>query len=267
MEEHPIEEYTEWTGAVNEQEVATLELTHEKSALTPRGLAELGGLVAYYSDQDDVEAIVIAGGPEAFCVGFDVEGFVDLFDETPDDPSARGRRLRELAGYFHSSILEIRNTSLPVVAAVDGVAAGGGFSLVLATDYVVASTDAVFTHAYTNIGATADGGSTYFLPHLVGLQKAKELVFMPQPLSPDEMADLGLVNEVVEEDFEGAVAEVAAELARRPTEAIARTKRMLNESFDSTLETQLEREREAFAAVAETETFESRVRAFVERRR
>lgn len=266
MTDLPSEEFTEWNASLDNG-VATVELTHENSAINKRGLVELRDTLAYLVNQDDVGSIVFTGGPEAFCVGMDVESFVDLVDETSTESATRRRRIRELIRQFHASIVEIREARQPIIAAVDGVAAGGGFSLALACDLVFASPSAAFTHAYTDIGATADGGSSYFLPHVVGMQKAKELVFTPQPVSPLEMADHGVVNEVITEDFQATVEEHARELAERPSEAIARTKGLLNEAPDSTMEAQLERERQEFTEIAQTEEFERRVQAFFERRR
>lgn len=266
MADLPTEEFTEWNASLDDG-VATVELTHEKGAINERGLIEFRDTLEHLVNRDDVGAIVLAGGPEAFCVGMDVEAFVDLVDQTATDSVERRHRICKFIRQFHASIIEIREARQPVIAAVDGVAAGGGFSLALASDLVFASPDAAFTHAYTDIGATADGGSTYFLPHLIGLQKAKELVFTAQPVSPSEMADLGVVNEVINEDFQATVKERARELADRPSEAISRTKSLLNEGPDSMMEAQLERERQEFTEIAQTEEFERRVRGFFECRR
>lgn len=264
MHDLPTANFEEWSAALDAG-VATVELDHEKSAITERGLVELRDTLEHLIDRDDVQVVVLAGGSEAFCVGMDVGEFATLVAETPDDEATRRRRIREFIRTFHESILAIRRAPQPVVAAVDGTAAGGGLSLVLAADYVVASTDAAFTHAYTDIGATADGGSTYFLPHLVGMQTAKELVFTPQPVSPERMAELGVVNDVVDREFQAIVDERARELAQRPAEAIAHTKRLLNRGIESPLESHLEAEREAMAEIVTTEAFEQRVQAFAER--
>lgn len=265
MVDVPTTEFTEWDASVDDHGVATVELTHDKSAINDRGLVEFRDTLEWVVNQDEVAVIVLAGGPDAFCVGMDVESFAELVADTPTDSAERRRRLRAFIRQFHASIVEIREAHQPVVAAVDGMAAGGGFSLALASDLVYASPDASFTHAYTDLGATADGGSTYFLPRLVGLQKAKELVFTPHPASPSALEELGLVNEVIDESFEESVRERARTLADRPADAIAHTKRLLNESFDSTMAAQLQSERRAFADIAGTETFERRVEAFVER--
>lgn len=258
------DDYDEWDVSVDDRGVATLRLLHEKSAINKRGMTEFRDLFSHLPHLDEVRAILVTGGSGPFCVGLEMQTFVDILDATPDDDAERQRRIRDLVHRFHGAVLEMRNAPCPIVAAVDGVAAGGGFSLALASDYVLASPQATFTHAYTNIGATADGGSTYYLPRLVGIQKAKELVFTPQPVSAAEMADLGLVNDVVDERFESAVRERTQELVDRPTEAIARSKRLLNESLDSTLEQQLQREHDHMAEVVLTEEFEARVRAFVD---
>lgn len=256
--------YEGWDVSVDDDGVATVALRHENAAIDERGMREYRDLLSRLPHEEGVEAILLTGGPESFCVGLEIQTFVDILDETADDAAERQRRIRDLVKCFHGAVLEMRNAPCPVVAAVDGTAAGGGFSIALASDYVVASPEASFTHAYTNIGATADGGSTYYLPRLVGIQKAKELVFAPQPVSAAEMADLGLVNDVLTGSFESAARERARELADRPSEAIARSKRLLNESLDSTLEQQLQREHDDMADVILTDEFEARVRAFVD---
>lgn len=267
MVDLPTEEFTEWNASLDVHGVATLELIHEKSAIDAQGLVELRDTLEALVNRDEVGTILLTGGPDAFCVGLDIETFDEVIGETGTDSPDRRRRIREFVRQFHASIVEMREARQPVVAAVDGVAAGGGFSLALASDIVLASTDAAFTHAYTDLGATADGGSTYFLPRLVGLQKAKEIVFTPQPVSASEMADLGVVNKVIDGDFEATVEERARELADRPSVAIAHTKRLLNESLDTTMEAQLQRERRAFAEIGATETFERCVEAFLDHRR
>ncbi|WP_254838551.1 enoyl-CoA hydratase/isomerase family protein [Natronomonas marina] len=255
--------YEEWAVSVSDHGIASVELRHEKDAIDERGMVEFHEMLGRLPHRDDVEVILLTGGSSAFCVGLDIATFVDIFDATEGDEVERQRRIRELIHRFHGAILEMATVGCPVIAAVNGFAAGGGFSIALASDQIIASADAEFTHAYTDIGASSDGGSTYFLPRLVGLQKAKELVFTPQPLSADRMAELGVVNQVVEEDFEETVRERARTLADRPTEAIARSKRLLNGSLDATLEGQLEREREDMAEIVLTEEFERRVRGFV----
>jgi len=255
--------FTEWSATLDEYGVATIELTHEKSALNDVGLVELRDILETLVNRTDVEVIVISGGTAAFCLGLDIRTFAEIVEETGTDSSERRRQIREYIRLFHASIVEIREARQPVIAAVDGMAAGGGFSLALASDLILASLNAAFTHAYTDLGVTSDGGSTYTLPRLVGLQKAKELVFASQPVAAPEMADLGVVNEVIDEDFEATVDERARELADRPSEAIAHTKRLLNEGVESTMETQLQRERRAFTEVTGTDTFERRVEEFL----
>jgi len=254
--------YDGWEVSVDGHGVATLRLLDENAAIDGGAMAEFRTLFERLPHDPDVDAVLVTGGPSAFCVGLDIGTFVDILDATEDDAAERQRRIRDLIHQFHGAVLGMAGADCPVVAAVDGVAAGGGFSIALASDIVLASPEAAFTHAYTDIGATADGGSTYFLPRLVGLQKAKELVFAPQPLSADEMADLGVVNDVLEGEFQAAAHERARALADRPTEAVARSKRLLNRSLDSTLERQLEREREDMAEIVLTEEFQARVREF-----
>lgn len=255
--------YDEWSVSVDDYGVATLRLLHEKAALNRQGMSEFQDIFSRLPHKEAVEAILITGGERVFCVGLEIQTFVDILDESSTEEGELERRIGQLIQNFHGAILDMTSADCPVVAAVDGTAAGGGFSIALASDHVVATPEAKFTHAYTNIGATADGGSTYFLPRVVGLQKAKELVFAPQPISAEDMADLGIVNEVLDEPFEEGARERARELADRPTEAIARSKQLLNQSLDSTLEQQLERERADMTNIVKTDDFGARVREFI----
>ena len=263
MSQSTTDSYEQWQTSIDEDGVATVEHTNPASALTVTGLEELVTVLDSLSHDEAVEVILLRGGPRAFCVGMEIEEFVSMLDDTADDDLKRQQKIRAYIRTFHDSILAIRQAPQPVVAAVDGAAAGGGLSLVLATDYVIASQEATFTHAYTSIGATSDGGSTYMLPYLVGAQKAKELVFFSDSLSPEEMADLGLVNDVVDSGFDEVVSDRARELASRPSIAIAATKRLMNEAFDTSFEQHLESERSAFADMVTTETFDQSVRSFV----
>lgn len=263
MSNIPTDNFTEWSATLDDYGIATIELNHDNSAINDLGLVELRDILEALVNHADVEVILFSGGPAAFCLGLDIRTFAEMVEETETDSPERRKQTREFIRLFHASIVEIREARQPVIAAVDGMAAGGGFSLALASDLILASSNAAFTHAYTDLGVTADGGSTYTLPRLVGLQKAKEFVFTPQPVSASKMADLGIVNEVIDGDFKATVHERARELADRPSVAIAHTKRLLNEGVDSTMEAQLQRERRAFTEVIGTETFEQRVEDFL----
>ena len=215
----------------------------------------------------EVRSVLLTGSGEAFCSGADVREFTAQLDS--GGPAGISDHLRDLAGFFHDSvILPIRQLEKPVVAGVNGVAAGGGFSLMTACDLRVAADNARFLMAYANIGATADGGSTFFLPRLIGTSRAMELYLSNQPLSAEAALSIGLVSQVFPAaDFSRLAMETALRLAQGPTTAYARVKAMFESTWQAGLETQLDQETEFISDIALTHDFQDGVRAFSEKRR
>ena len=206
-------------------------------------------------------AAVIRGAGPAFLAGGDVGAFHANLPRADE-------LIRELAGELHHAILALRRAPKPVLASVHGAVAGAGVSLMAAADMALAADDAVFTLAYSRIGASPDGGATYFLPRLLGVRRTLELTMLSDPVDARAALGLGLVNRVV------AAAELAAEtdrmarrLAQGATRAFTETKRLVNESCERTLAEQLDAEVEAFARCARTRDFGEGVSAFVEKRR
>src|SRR6185437_3563048 len=160
------------------------------------------------ADEDRaVRCIVITGAGKAFCAGGDVKDFAD-------NPDRIGIIIKELATYLHGAVSRLARTAKPVVMAVNGIAAGGGFSLALSGDLVVATESAKFTMAYSKIAASPDGSSSYFLPRLVGLRRAMELYFTNRVLTAREAVEWGMITRAVPDgEFAGAVATLAGELA------------------------------------------------------
>ena len=163
---------------------------------------------ALEADEDRaVRCIVITGAGKAFCAGGDVKDFNDSQDRA-------GILIKELTTYLHGAVSRLARTAKPVVMAVNGVAAGGGMSLALAGDLVVAAESAKFTMAYSRIAAAPDGSSSYFLPRMIGLRRALELHYTNRVLSAREAMDWGLVNRVhPDAEFPESVAALAKELA------------------------------------------------------
>src|SRR5207245_2925849 len=163
------------------------------------------------ADEDRaVRCVVITGAGKAFCAGGDVKDF-------NDNPDRIGTLIKELTTYLHGAVSRLARTAKPVIMAVNGVAAGGGMSLALAGDLVVAAESTKFTMAYSKIAASPDGSSSYFLPRMIGLRRALELHYTNRVLSAREAMDWGLVNRVhPDAEFPGAVAGLARELARGP---------------------------------------------------
>jgi len=216
---------------------------------------------AVAADEDDaVRAIVVTGAGAAFCAGGDLKFFAENLDGI-------GAALKRLIVDFHGAVSRLVRTPKPVLTAVNGVAAGAGMSLALAGDFVLAAESARFTLAYGAIGASPDGGSTWFLPRLLGQRRAMELYLTNRTLAAREALDWGLVTRVVEDaQFEAQVQALAGELAAGPTFACGRAKALFQRSLNETLETQMEYEAQAIAACARSEDFRNAVRAFAEKR-
>jgi 2-(1,2-epoxy-1,2-dihydrophenyl)acetyl-CoA isomerase len=212
---------------------------------------------ALEADEDQaVRCIVITGAGKAFCAGGDVKVFHDHADRI-------GIVIKELTTYLHGAVSRLARTAKPVIMAVNGVAAGGGMSLALAGDLVVAAESAKFTMAYSKIAASPDGSSSYFLPRLIGLRRALELHYTNRVLSAREALDWGLVTRVhPDREFSSAVATLSKELAKGPTIAFGRAKLLFHQSTQESLESQMELEAQAIAASGHTEDFRNGVAAF-----
>jgi 2-(1,2-epoxy-1,2-dihydrophenyl)acetyl-CoA isomerase len=209
------------------------------------------------ADEDRaVRCIVITGAGKAFCAGGDVKDFADNLDRV-------GVLMKELTTYLHGAVSRLARTPKPVVMAVNGVAAGGGLSLALAGDLVVATESARFTMAYSKIAASPDGSSTYFLPRLIGLRRALELHYTNRVLGAREALEWGLVSRVhPDAEFAAGVGALARELAQGPTLAFGRAKALFHQSTQESLETQMELEAQAIAQSGRTEDFRDGVTAF-----
>jgi 2-(1,2-epoxy-1,2-dihydrophenyl)acetyl-CoA isomerase len=207
-------------------------------------------------DDPRVRCVVITGAGRAFCAGGDVKDFVQSLDRI-------GAHVKELTTYLHGAVSRLCRSDKPVICAVNGIAAGGGFSLALSGDIVIAAESAKFTMAYSKIAATPDGSSSYFLPRLVGLRKALDLYLTNRVLTAKEALDWGLVTRVVPDaEFKASVDALARELAQGPTKAFGAAKRLFHQSTWESLETQMELEAQAIAASGRTEDFRNGVTAF-----
>ncbi|HEU6444712.1 MAG TPA: enoyl-CoA hydratase-related protein [Gaiellaceae bacterium] len=205
----------------------------------------------------EVRAVVLTGAGRGFCVGQDLTEF----REAPGDI---GDRLRS---NYHPNVLAIRALEKPVIAAVNGAAAGAGLSFACACDIRIASNAAAFVPAFINIGLVPDSGGTYFLARLLGPARAFEWMTSGRRLSAEEAHAWGLVSEVVlADDLAARAAELAAQLAAMPTRGIGMTKRLFDRAGESTLEEQLEWEAQLQSAATKTEDFREGVAAFLEKR-
>jgi 2-(1,2-epoxy-1,2-dihydrophenyl)acetyl-CoA isomerase len=204
-----------------------------------------------------VRAVVITGAGRGFCVGQDLTEF----REAPGDI---GSRLRH---NYHPNILAIRALEKPVIAAVNGAAAGAGMSFACACDLRIAADSAAFIPAFINIGLIPDSGGSYFVTRILGPARAFEWLTSGKKLTAAEAHTWGLVSEVVETDALAArAAELAARLADMPTRGIGMTKRLVDSAVGASLEEQLEREAQLQTAATQTEDFREGVSAFLEKR-
>jgi 2-(1,2-epoxy-1,2-dihydrophenyl)acetyl-CoA isomerase len=205
----------------------------------------------------DVRAVVITGAGRGFCVGQDLTEFKEASGDI-------GSRLRET---YHPNVRAIRALEKPVIAAVNGAAAGAGMSFACACDLRIASDAAGFVPAFINIGLVPDSGGSYFVTRILGPARAFEWLASGRKLTAVEAHAWGLVSEVVEGDALAArVGEIAAHLAALPTRGIGMTKRLIDHALNATLEQQLEREAELQTAATQTEDFKEGVTAFLEKR-
>ncbi len=206
-----------------------------------------------------IRAIVITGSGKAFCAG------QDLGEAT--DPNGPGIK-RIVEEHYNPIILKIRAMPKPVIAAVNGVAAGAGANIALACDIVFAASSSSFIQAFSKIGLVPDSGGTYTLPRLVGLNLASALMITGDKLSAQDARSFGLVYKVFEDPqlLEQSLHQ-AEQLAAMPTMAIARTKELLNQTFSNTLEQQLYAERDMQVKSAQGYDYKEGVKAFLEKRK
>ncbi|MBR0684374.1 enoyl-CoA hydratase/isomerase family protein [Bradyrhizobium manausense] len=206
-----------------------------------------------------VRCIVLSGEGRAFLAGGDIAKFAENFEETPS-------LIHELLDALHPAILALRETPAPVVAAVRGAAAGAGLSLVLAADLVVAADDARFVIAYDKVGASPDGGGTWFLPRKIGRARSFELMLLGRTIDAATARAYGIVNEIVPAaDLDGYAAELAERIACGPTRAYGAFKRLVDAELP--LAQHLEAERAAFISATQTADFREGVSAFIEKRK
>lgn len=247
--------------------VATITLNRPESrnALTPEMIAALGQAIET-CNAPPIRAVLLTGAGGAFCAGADVKQLADTLDQ--GGPEAIAQHIRRLADALHHQVvLPLCRLPKPVVAAVNGPAAGAGFSLTLAADVRLAAQSARFLMAYANIGAPADGGSTWLLPRLLGAGRAMELYLASQPVGAPRALELGLVSQVCPDDeLPRHAQETAQRLAAGPTAAYARVKQLYHQSWHRALESQLDAETEAFAQTALTRDFQEGIKAFAARR-
>lgn len=212
----------------------------------------------FASKDEQIRAIVITGEGKAFCAGQDLAEATD-----PNGPA-----LQDIVKKHYNPIIElIRNIEKPIIAAVNGVAAGAGANIALACDITIAKHSASFIQAFSKIGLIPDSGGTYFLPRIIGSQKALALMITGDKISAQEADQMNMIYKAVaDEEFEAFVYKFAGNLAQMPTKALGLTKRAVNRTFNHTLTEQLALEEVLQTEAGSTYDFKEGVKAFLEKR-
>jgi 2-(1,2-epoxy-1,2-dihydrophenyl)acetyl-CoA isomerase len=214
-----------------------------------------------YARNRDVGGVVITGEGKAFCAGGDLRAVAGL-------GRPFGEAFHELAAIYHQAIVEIRRMPKPVVAAINGLAAGGGFSLALACDFRVMASSAQLRQAYTSNGLSIDGGGTFTLPRLVGMARALEIAAFDPPISAEQAIAWGLVTEVVDDGSTTARAHLLAEnIKRGALTSFAASKELISDAFSTPFEAQLEKERRYLSSCADHPNGHEGITAFLEKRK
>ncbi|WP_417596582.1 enoyl-CoA hydratase/isomerase family protein [Oceanospirillum sp.] len=239
----------------------TLNRPHAFNAMDEDAMRRLSELANQCACDSSLRAVVITGsGDKAFSAGGDVAAFAD-------DPDSVDRLLMDMTTYFHSAIARLSRLPLPVIGAINGMTAGAGLGLMACCDLVIAADTARFTSAYTQIGFSPDGSTSYYLTQQIGPRRAKEFFMTNRVLDAATALDWGLVNRVVPADrLEATVQELAKMLATGPTLAYAKVKQLVGSAHTATLESQMELESQSIAALSKTLDGREGVQSFIAKR-
>ena len=212
------------------------------------------------SEDPEIRAVILTGAGRLFSGGGDLKSFAAHGDNMP-------YHLKEVTTYLHAAVSRFTRMDAPVIAAVNGTAGGAGMSLCCFCDLVLAAESAKFTMAYTRVGLTPDGSSTYFLPRIVGLKRALELTLTNRLLTAQEAMEWGIVTKVVPDaNLQAEADALATQLAAGAPGAFGGAKRLLHSGWSETLETQMELETQTIAARAHTADGREGIAAFIEKR-
>jgi len=209
-------------------------------------------------DDPEVRAVVLTGSGRAFSAGQDLEEAIN--------PAMNSQEILNIQ--YNPIVKRIRNLPKPVIAAVNGIAAGAGANIAFMCDIVIASEKASFIQSFSNIGLIPDSGGTYIIPRLVGLAKASAMMMLAEKIDAQSAADLGLIYKVFPEaEFVSQVQAIAEHLAERPTKALALTKQLLNITFDNDLNKHLEEENRLQSIALDSHDYKEGVNAFLDKRK
>ena len=230
------------------------------NAMNSELILAMRDVTAELATSKTLRALILKGAGKAFLAGGDVGQFHKQRNAMGD--------IKRMGDALHTGIKNIRNMPFPVIAQVQGACAGAGLSVAMAADFAIASEAAQFNTAYTKIGLSPDGGSTFFLPRYVGMKRAIELTMLADMFDAKAAASMGIINRAVAADqLEQEVAALAERLSNGATQAFARAKKLINQSFVTPIDKQLDDEIAYFAECAVTDDFKEGVTAFVEKRK
>ena len=243
--------------------IATVTLNRPNSAngINPALARELAK-AALDCDQDkSIRCVILTANGKLFCAGGDLKS-------VGGEPDKAAAKIKGMADDLHRATSSFARMEKPFIVAVNGMAAGAGFSIAITGDFVIAAESAKFTMAYTAAGLSPDGSSSYYLPRLIGIRKTMDLMMTNRRLTATEAENWGLINQVVPDDtLQTTAMELAQKLANGPTAAFATVKKLLLCSFDNSLETQMELEGRAIAHHAGSTNGKEGVQAFLEKRK
>lgn len=241
--------------------VATFTLNRPKAlnALSPDLKEDFQTMVDFVDGNADIKALILTGEGRAFCAGGDVKG---MTNRLADGPGASRQGILEVHGWLQ----RLHNIDCAVIAAVDGLAFGGGFSLALVADFVFASPKAKFCSVFSRIGLMPDMALAYTLPRVVGAAMAKDLMFTGRSISAREAKELGIVHSIIEEgDVLTAAQDYAARIAIGPKTAVALSKRLVNKTFQSNYNDIADAEADGQTLLFNSDFAQEAVRRFVEK--
>ncbi|MFW5918997.1 MAG: enoyl-CoA hydratase/isomerase family protein [Halanaeroarchaeum sp.] len=248
-----------------EDEVATLTLSRpeRRNALTHDVASAIGDAIETISESD-ARCVVVTGEGAAFSAGGDIQS---MHERVTSEDTALHAVTEDIVEVTGAAVADVANCRLPTIAAVDGPAFGAGANLAIACDVVLASSDAQISFGFRQVGLAVDAGTSYLLPRIVGENVAKELIYTGELVDAERADALGLFNHVYDaENFDDRVEEFVEPIAAGPTVALAASKRLVRKGLDGSLETAIENEGDAQAAVMETDDHREGVAAFLERR-
>jgi 2-(1,2-epoxy-1,2-dihydrophenyl)acetyl-CoA isomerase len=243
-----------------ENNIATITLNRPDkfNSFTKEMAMQLQNTLDDCANDENIRAIVLTGNGKAFCAG------QDLAEATSENfPGFT----EVVSKHYNPIILKMQAMPKPIIVAVNGVAAGAGANIALAGDIVIASENASFIQAFSKIGLVPDSGGTYFLPRLIGTQKAMALMMLGDKVSAQEALDLGMIYKILSaENFAKDVNDLAIKVAAMPTTALALTKKLIHQSANNNLEQQLKAECELQTQAGNTADYKEGVNSFLEKR-